>query len=237
MIEATLPRPERDGHARAPDARRGRRARPRAPSAGALVLTHISDELDEPWARAEAERGVRRRRSRSRREGAVYELLRAATLAAMPPERDLFANFERMRREMDELFGDVFGAAGRRRGAAASRPRSTSSTPDDPPRAVVHAELAGIDPDEIGLEIQGRELVIAGHRRPAEAEGRVYQQLEIELGPFRRSDPARRRRRAPTQARATYRDGILRVELPLAAPEARSRSVPIERAQPTADVE
>ena len=23
-------------------------------------------------------------------------------------ERDLFANFERMRREMDELFGDVF---------------------------------------------------------------------------------------------------------------------------------
>ena len=29
----------------------------------------------------------------------------------MSQERDLFANFERMRREMDELFGDVFGAA------------------------------------------------------------------------------------------------------------------------------
>ena len=24
------------------------------------------------------------------------------------PERDIFANFDRMRREMDELFGDVF---------------------------------------------------------------------------------------------------------------------------------
>ena len=36
----------------------------------------------------------------------------------MAPERDLFANFERMRREMDELFGDVFdrGLAPRRRG-------------------------------------------------------------------------------------------------------------------------
>src|SRR4029453_5541405 len=36
----------------------------------------------------------------------------------MPPERDLFANFERMRREMDELFGDVFdrGMAPVRRG-------------------------------------------------------------------------------------------------------------------------
>ena len=27
-------------------------------------------------------------------------------------ERDLFANFERMRREMDQLFGDVFERAG-----------------------------------------------------------------------------------------------------------------------------
>ena len=30
----------------------------------------------------------------------------------MPGERDLFANFERMRREMDELFGDVFDRTG-----------------------------------------------------------------------------------------------------------------------------
>ena len=33
--------------------------------------------------------------------------------AIVPSDRDLFANFERMRREMDELFGDVFGAGGR----------------------------------------------------------------------------------------------------------------------------
>ena len=30
----------------------------------------------------------------------------------MSQERDLFANFERMRREIDELFGDVFERAG-----------------------------------------------------------------------------------------------------------------------------
>ena len=29
-------------------------------------------------------------------------------------------------------------------------------------------------------------------------------------------------------ARATYRDGMLRIELPLVRPESRSRSVPIE---------
>ena len=32
----------------------------------------------------------------------------AVSLGSVPSERDLFANFERMRREMDELFGDVF---------------------------------------------------------------------------------------------------------------------------------
>jgi HSP20 family protein len=35
----------------------------------------------------------------------------------------------------------------------------------------------------------------------------------------------------PSSARATYTDGILRIELPLARPEARSRSVPIEIAR------
>jgi HSP20 family protein len=146
----------------------------------------------------------------------------------MPRERDPFANFERMRREMDELFGDVFertGLAPRRRGGFS--PAVDVFYEDDPPRAVIHAELAGIDPDELTLEIEGRELVLAGHRRPAESEGRVYQQLEIDFGPFRRviglgADVVE------DDARATYRDGILRIELPLVRSDARPRAVPIE---------
>ena len=149
----------------------------------------------------------------------------------MPPERDLFANFERMRREMDELFGDVFD----RTGLAPAKRGGFSPAVDvfyqgDPPRAVVQAELAGIDPDELTLEIEGRELVIAGHRRPDDAEGRLYQQLEIDFGPFRRVIPLGAEV-VPAQARATYTDGILRIELPLARPEVRSRSVPIEVAR------
>ncbi len=146
----------------------------------------------------------------------------------MARERDLFANFERMRREMDELFGDVFGNVGLTSRRTGFSPAVDVFYADDPPRAVVHAELAGIDPDDLGLEIQGRALTLTGHRREADTEARVYQQLEIEHGPFRRTI-ALGAEVVADQARATYQDGILRVELPLADPQSHIRSVPIER--------
>jgi HSP20 family protein len=146
----------------------------------------------------------------------------------MPNDRDLFANFERMRREMDELFGDVFD-----RGLRPGRREGFSPSVDvyyvgEPPRAVVRADLAGISPEDLDLEIRGRELVLAGRRPPEEAEGRVYQQVEIEHGPFRRVvglgvevDPE--------SARAVYQDGILTVELPVLQSQPASRSVPISK--------
>src|SRR3954451_10418383 len=143
----------------------------------------------------------------------------------MASERDLFANFERMRREMDELFGDVLdrGLSPRRRGGFS--PAVDVYYASDPPRAVVRADLAGIDPDEVQLEIRGRELVLSGHRDPEGGEDRVYQQLEIEHGPFRRVVPLGADVDADAAA-ATYEDGILTVELPLVRPK-QPRSVPI----------
>ncbi|MDX6699430.1 MAG: hypothetical protein QOE65_2827 [Solirubrobacteraceae bacterium] len=144
----------------------------------------------------------------------------------MAPERDLFANFERMRREMDELFGDVFGRTRLGRGDGFV-PSVDVYYAGDPPRAVVKAELAGIDASQIGLEIRGRELILSGHRRSADPEGRVYQQIEIEHGPFRRAIPLGADVVAD-EARAVYEDGVLRVELPLATPGTGTRRVPIE---------
>jgi ribonuclease BN (tRNA processing enzyme) len=72
MIEATLPRPERDGvrgHLTPYEAgEHGSKAR-----VGRLVITHISDELDELWARREAERAFGGPVTVAR-EGAVYEV-------------------------------------------------------------------------------------------------------------------------------------------------------------------
>jgi len=144
------------------------------------------------------------------------------------PERDIFANFERMRREMDELFGGVFDRSLAPHRRAGFTPRVDVSYVGDPPRAIVTAELAGVDINQIDLEVRGRELIISGSRGALdESEGRVYQQIEIEHGPFRRTiqlgaDVA------ADEAKAPYDDGVLRVELPLVQPDPRSRSVPIQ---------
>jgi HSP20 family protein len=140
-------------------------------------------------------------------------------------QRDLFANFERMRREMDELFGDVFDRRRGLRGRGFS-PRIDVYYTDDPPRAVVKVDLAAVDPADVALEIRGRQLMIVGERRPTEAGGRLYQQIEIEHGPFRRvvelgADVV------ADEASASYVDGVLQVEIPLADPEQSVRRVPI----------
>jgi HSP20 family protein len=141
-------------------------------------------------------------------------------------QRDLFANFERMRREIDELFGDVFERKAGLRGRGFS-PAVDVFYVDDPPRAIVKADLAGVDIQDVGLEIRGRQLLIAGERRPAEAAGRLYQQIEIPHGPFRRVVELGAEVVAD-EARASYDDGMLEVEIPLARPDQSVRRVRIE---------
>jgi HSP20 family protein len=143
------------------------------------------------------------------------------------PERDLFANFERMRREMDELFGDVFERTGLSRRRAGFSPAVDVAYTTGPPRVVVTAELPGVGLEDLDLEIQGRTLILSGRRPAAAVEGDVYQQVEIERGKFRRvielgADVL------PDEASARYEDGMLNVELPLAPPAARPRHVPID---------
>jgi HSP20 family protein len=75
-------------------------------------------------------------------------------------------------------------------------------------------------------------VTVSGERRRPWAEGRVYQQMEIEYGPFEREivldvdvDTA--------GARATYTGGLLTIVLPLAKRTPRGVKVPIQvRARP-----
>ena len=162
-------------------------------------------------------------------EGAVYTCGSERGLRLRPmSERDLFANFERMRREMDELFGDVFERTGLSRRHTGSWPAVDVAYASDPPRAIVTAELAGMDLDGHRASDRGAQAVPGRPPGPRPPEGDVYQQIEIERGPVPAADRARRRRRRRRRSRARYEDGMLRVELPLAAATAARRAVPIE---------
>ena len=151
----------------------------------------------------------------------------------MTRKSDLFLNFERMWREMDELMGEQWGGeAGRHR----TRPQAGFSPRvdvyycgRDEPRAIVLVELAGVDADSVTLEVAGRDLVVSGERAIRETEGRVYQQVEIEAGMFRRvielgADVV------AEHAQASYDDGLLRIDLPLKTAQVATR-VPIEGAE------
>lgn len=113
--------------------------------------------------------------------------------------------------------------------------RSTGFSPNvdvyycgDPQRAIVKVDLAGVDLSEVGIEVSGRHLAIAGERHLQETEGRVYQQIEIPSGSFRRVVELQVEVDAE-RASATYEEGILRIELPLRDPSATTRRVPIGR--------
>jgi len=98
----------------------------------------------------------------------------------------------------------------------------------DPQMAVVEVELAGVKLEEVGIEISGRQLAIMGERQVQETEGRVFQQIEIPSGPFRRIVELQVDV-DPDQAKASYEDGVLRIDLPLRDPAETTRRVPIGR--------
>ena len=141
----------------------------------------------------------------------------------MSSERDI----ERLGREVHELLEDVWTIprfSGLRRGF---RPQVDVFQTAGPDELTVVVELAGVDPDEVHLDATESRLRIWGERRRPRVEGQVFQQMEIDYGPFERQialaaevDPAR--------ARASYVDGLLTIVLPVAKPTRETAKVQIE---------
>ena len=129
--------------------------------------------------------------------------------------------------EIQELFAELWQVprfSGLRHGF---RPQCDCYRTDDPPALHVVVELPGVDPESVQLAAVDRALVIGGTRERPQPEGAHYHQVEIEYGPFQRRielaedvDTAR--------AHATYENGMLRIELPVAARRAPGERVPIE---------
>lgn len=135
---------------------------------------------------------------------------------------------ERAREGADPREGEpAHAAADPRRATTAGQ--SGGGAPQGPEGtiAVVTIDLAGVGADAVSLEVSGRVLVVSGKRPVRETAGRAYQQVEIPTGAFRRAIELDVEVDAD-RARATFEDGLLRVELPVRLPASTARTVPIE---------
>jgi HSP20 family protein len=89
---------------------------------------------------------------------------------------------------------------------------------EDERRLVVRIEIPGMSKQDFDLEVLDDVLVVRGEKRfeRESSEGR-WRVLQCAYGSFLRSVPLPVKVRAD-QAKATYRDGVLRIELPKVEP-------------------
>ncbi|HZT91961.1 MAG TPA: Hsp20/alpha crystallin family protein [Gaiellaceae bacterium] len=137
---------------------------------------------------------------------------------------------DKLQEEIEELFADLWQVprfSGLRLGF---RPNVDCFHTDEPHALTVVAELPGVDPATVHVVVGERLLVLAGERVRPRVEGRVYQQMEIEYGPFQRQvrlgeevDPDR--------AEAHFENGVLTVTLPVveSAPRPGRTTIRVER--------
>ncbi len=126
---------------------------------------------------------------------------------------DIFSDFERIRERMEQAWRQVLGPPGAPRFSSPliESPVDVYETDDE---VVVVAEIAGILEEEVEIVVDGKVLVLIGERKPSIGRpGRLYSQMEICHGPFRRELllPADVN---PDEARAEYSQGMLEIVLP-----------------------
>jgi HSP20 family protein len=129
----------------------------------------------------------------------------------MPRKRDL----DQLQSEIQDLFADLWQVprfSGLRR---AFRPHVDCYRTDEPNELTVLVELPAVDPDTLQLFVDTRTLIVAGSRDRPRSPGLVYEQMEIEYGPFRRQVELGHDI-DPTSAHASYQRGVLKVVLPIA---------------------
>ena len=137
------------------------------------------------------------------------------------PSRDLFAlsPFSMMRRlseEMDRAFARSVGVWSP---AVDVRERNGNLE--------VHAELPGLNKDDIKVECTDEGLIIEGERkREEEKEEGGWRRTERSYGRFYRMIPLPEGAKTD-QAKAEFKDGVLTVRVPVAESQRQGRQIPI----------
>jgi HSP20 family protein len=130
------------------------------------------------------------------------------------PWKPFFGPLADLRREMDRVFESFLG-----RGKGKEAPDLLSPAVDleeTDKEIVVKAELPGIDPGDIDVELSGSNLIIRGEKKiEKEEKKKNYHLMERSYGSFFRSIPL------PVEVKekeikANYKKGVLEISLPKA---------------------
>jgi HSP20 family protein len=136
-------------------------------------------------------------------------------MAPVATSDEFILAFRRLQGEMDRWFVDL-SAGSRLPRATSVRALADAYLTRDPPTLTIQLDVAGVDPAEVDIQLDGEMLVVRGVRRRPAAGRRVYQHAEIDWGPFER-----RVRLGvwidPDAVSATYERGLLTIVLPLGA--------------------
>jgi len=203
-----------------------------ASSQGAATSSGRNDQTSQKdTAQRDArESGQREGRERGQRGGESNRMARRGASPLIGP----FALLQRI------LTDDIASFFGEQRGGRLGRPQGRSSETGDAlawtPKIdvvqrdnnlVIRADLPGVTPDDVTVEIAEDAIIISGQRREehVEEEGGVYR-LERTFGAFYREIPLPEGA-IPDQATATFRDGVLEITMP-APPEQVSRGRRLE---------
>jgi HSP20 family protein len=136
-----------------------------------------------------------------------------------------FSLLRRMTEEMDRVIQEV-GLESEGSNGLGWSPAVEVSLKDG--KYNVHAELPGLEPKDVKIEVENDALVIQGERKfeKEENEGGV-QRTERQYGMFYRSIPLPEGVKLD-QAQAKFHNGVLEITIPVEEQQSNKRSIPIE---------
>ena len=138
-----------------------------------------------------------------------------------------FALMRRMSEEMDRVFGE-FGLHRSEGGKTGWAPAIEVSQTDG--KYLIRAELPGVNPKDVKLEITDEAVVLQGERTSEreEKKGNVHL-TERQYGHFYRAIPLPEGAKAE-EAKAKFENGLLEVTVPVQEQKEKRREIPIESA-------
>jgi HSP20 family protein len=141
-----------------------------------------------------------------------------------------FSMMRRMSEEMDRTFGQFFGPA---MGARGGTWHPAIEVAEENGQLHVHAELPGLKPEDVKVEITDDSLVIRGERK-SEREHRIGSAYRSErsYGEFYREIALPEGVNAD-QAKAEFRNGVLEITVPVPQQASQRREIPIGTGETT----